>query len=408
MNALVLMLIPATLGVDFGWERQPDNSIEYILQIEPEAIGAMQTGTELVSSLPPSLRNIKDYRIRVGRDPLPNKNVIPPEFNTVAANNYVGGGNYAGSMSGTGMTTVPTSTSGFPLQTTPSGYPPNTNNQYLASTQPTPTPFPSGTNPNNPYAAATTQPNYNTAGYNATPGYNTNPNYNTAPNYSTTGYNATPNYNPATNPAGYNQPNPGYQQPNNNYQYPPPGYQQPQQPYGQQQPQYLAQNTAPALYGPGLGDPRAFGAAKPNIADPMTPLANGNYAGANTGAYPAGTQFTQPGATPAGSFSGTLPPPPGTYPNNFTPGTLPPANGQPGATIAANTTGQAPATTNTSATDPHQQTTAAKVEPVSAATSFVWLFVFLFLSIGANICFGYANFNLRERCRILMVDRAAY
>ena len=89
MNAWVLMLLPTALGVDFGWERQPDNSIEYIVQIEPEAVDEMKTGTELISSLPPQLRNIRNYRIRVGRERLPNQNILPPEVttNSTAATN---------------------------------------------------------------------------------------------------------------------------------------------------------------------------------------------------------------------------------------------------------------------------------------------------------------------------------
>ena len=89
MNAWVLMLLPTALGVDFGWERQPDNSIEYIVQIEPEAVDEMKTGTELISSLPPQLRNIRNYRIRVGRERLPNQNILPPEVttNTTATTN---------------------------------------------------------------------------------------------------------------------------------------------------------------------------------------------------------------------------------------------------------------------------------------------------------------------------------
>ncbi|MCE9606947.1 MAG: hypothetical protein K8U03_18845 [Planctomycetia bacterium] len=455
MNALVLMLIPATLGVDFGWERQPDNSIEYIVQIEPEAVESMKTGTELISSLPPALRNIRDYRIRVGRDRLPNQNIIPPEINSNPAvgsnrstignapmnapNNYPAStytqnngafvnnsatpqtlsqqqlasaqptqynnqpnynntptglgpttSNVAGMSNVTGTPTVPTSTSGFPLQTSnatypATNYPTNTNNQYLGNLPPPP-----GTYPNNAYPAGSAQqPGYNQPAYNQ-------PNYNTQP-----GYNNQPNYN---NQPSYNQP--GYPQQQTNPQ------------YGQQPPQYLASNPGPAvpnLYGPGLGDPRSFGAAKPSITDPANPagtagFGNPQFAGQPTNGFPPGTQFTQPGANtmgtyPQGQFAGA--PPLGVNPNLLLPngqlaGNQPPLNPQ--FTNAANTE-------NRSGSDPHQsgaagRTTAA--EQQSQWVSLTFTLVALFASIGANFYFGWTTYHLRERYRMMLVDRATY
>jgi hypothetical protein len=389
MNAWVLVFLPTALGVDFGWERQPDNSIEYIVQIEPEAIDQMKTGTELISSLPPALRNIRNYRIRVGRERLPNQNVLPPEVASAAA-------------------TAPTSTGWGTSATTPnyqpgSNYPTNSNSGFVNSSLPTrpgttfPAPTPSGTNPQ--YYAGT--PNYSGTptsttstsgfpmqnppnGYNAG-GYATNPAAGTYPPATTTGWGTTgaaqptgypPNYGqPNYAPAGYN-PATGY--PNN---YIPAGY----NPNGA--PQYTASNpngVAPNLAndpnyynGPRLGDPQSYGMAKPSIEMPNpsgTPnVYGGQYAGVGPAGYPTNIQ---------------LPPPPNDprFTNNSDPRA---ATDHPTTAVAGTAK-------------------VAAVEPQSQWASLTFALVGLFASLGANFYLGWTTYHLRERYRMMLSDRVTY
>ncbi|MGC3969433.1 MAG: hypothetical protein QM775_19360 [Pirellulales bacterium] len=420
MNAWVLLLLPTALGVDFGWERQPDNSIEYIVQIEPEAVDQMKTGTELISALPPQLKNIRNYRIRVGRDRLPNQNVLPPEVANAPASP-----NIATPWTG-GTSSYPPTTS------TGTGYPPSTNGGGFANTSlpqrpgtTFPTPTPSGTNPqyyagtptsgtstsgfpmqnatNPQYPNTTTGTGYTAPGYTAS-GYPTNPagtttyppNTTTAgwnpngqpsgqPNYSPAGYNPAPNYNA---PAGYNNA-PGYGAPNN-YQ---PGYQnQPYQNYG---PQYMAAN--------------------PNTAPPLLPDPNGNYYN-NANNQWQGMQTAKPsidlnaGGSPnnqlpgygnpqyAGSAQGGIPAGNGSFANNGQNG-----NGMNNAGV--NPTD--PRITNTAA---DQQTGTGKTTapPESQWASLSFALIGLFASLGANMYFGWTTMQLRERYRMMLSDRVTY
>lgn len=446
MNALVFLLIPATIGVDFGWERQPDNSIEYILQIEPEALDSMKTGTELVSSLPPQLRNIRDYRIRVGRDKLPNQNTIPPEMSGVATaqpnigsnnyatpNNYTTTGNYPPSSTGaypagtyptsnypnnayptgtaannnypqngtgfvnnstapgynpysgatasstsgmspvTGAPAVPTSTSGFPLQTTPANYTTNTTNPTLANLPPPP-----GTYPNNGYA-----PNPYPTGTATPSGYNPN-------GYQPAGYTAG-----GYNPNGYNNTNPyatnAYAPANNNYAnqpYPNQPYQATPNPYAYPQQQYLAMNGGPP--------PAGYGAAKPSLNDPTGTASN----------FPQGTQFTPTGTNQLG-----VPPLTSSFTTNPLSGTNP-ATQPAGGLTAGNTAPNGQFVNTAGGVDPHSGTNpangqAAAKEPQSQWMSLAFTMVALFASIGVNIYIFSQNHHLRERCRVLIADRAA-
>ncbi len=78
MNGLLLLVAAATTGVDVGWQPLAGGGYEYIIQIEPEALAAMQQGRDVVSDLPPELRNIRRYRITIGTGPVPRIGT-PPE-----------------------------------------------------------------------------------------------------------------------------------------------------------------------------------------------------------------------------------------------------------------------------------------------------------------------------------------
>lgn len=79
MQTLALMVVAAAVGIDIGWQQLDDGSYEYIIQIEPEMVDALHEGRDILSDLPPALRNIRRYRITVGNDPLPHEG-IPPEL----------------------------------------------------------------------------------------------------------------------------------------------------------------------------------------------------------------------------------------------------------------------------------------------------------------------------------------
>lgn len=72
MNATVLLMVASLVGVDVGWQATSDGGLEYIIQIEPEMVESLRSGNEIVSDIPPALRGMVSYRIRVGSDPLPH------------------------------------------------------------------------------------------------------------------------------------------------------------------------------------------------------------------------------------------------------------------------------------------------------------------------------------------------
>lgn len=379
MNAWVFLLLPTTLGVDVGWERQPDNSIQYILQIEPEAINGMMSGNELISTLPESVRNtIGKYSIRVGRDHLPNQGTWPPEVSNSSATRTPTAGT-AGWNNATqpsylpGATTPPT----YPNST---GYPPANNGGFINSSLPgrtATTQYPPG--------SQTTAPNtgMSTSGFPIQTPNSTYPN-NAAP--TGTGY-ATPNAY-GQQPYGqqnYGAPNygaPQYGAPNNQY----PNYQQPG--YG---PQYVAANpngtspnlpTDPNYYGPRLGDPQQYGmqTAKPSIEMP-----------APSGTVPYGQHY-------AGQA------PPGYQPNNMPYAGAAYAQGDPRFTNTGEPKSADPAHTAVA----NKQATAVAAEPQSQWLSLTFALIGLFASLGANFYLGWTTFHLRERYRMMLSDRTTY
>jgi hypothetical protein len=74
-GAMLLMAAVAT-GVDAGWQLLPDGGMEYIIQIEPHSLQSFQEGREIICDIPPDLKGIRSYRLRVGTAPLPRE--APP------------------------------------------------------------------------------------------------------------------------------------------------------------------------------------------------------------------------------------------------------------------------------------------------------------------------------------------
>ena len=66
-----ILAVAVVCGVDYGWQPHEDGGLEYIIQIEPWSLEALHQGSPIVSQIPPELRGIQQFRIQVGRQPLP-------------------------------------------------------------------------------------------------------------------------------------------------------------------------------------------------------------------------------------------------------------------------------------------------------------------------------------------------
>ena len=66
-----LLLAATAVGLDYGWQPLETGGFEYIIQIEPELLDALHAGEALRSDLPPDMRDVRSYRIQVGRGPVP-------------------------------------------------------------------------------------------------------------------------------------------------------------------------------------------------------------------------------------------------------------------------------------------------------------------------------------------------
>ncbi len=73
------MLAAAVLGVDVGWQPLPGGGMEYIIQIEPELLDALRRGEVVVSQVPPQVKDVRQYRIVVGRGRLPRITPAVPQ-----------------------------------------------------------------------------------------------------------------------------------------------------------------------------------------------------------------------------------------------------------------------------------------------------------------------------------------
>lgn len=71
MTGFLGLLVATALGVDIGWQELPTGGVEYIVQLEPSALEALRAGEEVASDVPPNLRDVRRWRIRIGEGPLP-------------------------------------------------------------------------------------------------------------------------------------------------------------------------------------------------------------------------------------------------------------------------------------------------------------------------------------------------
>ena len=71
MHGLAILLAAASVGVDYGWQPTDNGDLEYIIQIEPELIRALQNGEALISEIHPAVSGVRRFRIQIGTAPLP-------------------------------------------------------------------------------------------------------------------------------------------------------------------------------------------------------------------------------------------------------------------------------------------------------------------------------------------------
>jgi hypothetical protein len=75
MNGIALLLLSATLGVEYDWRTTEDGQIEYVLIVEPDFIPSLAEGSEIRSSVPPELESVQRLCIRIA--PPANAAVAP-------------------------------------------------------------------------------------------------------------------------------------------------------------------------------------------------------------------------------------------------------------------------------------------------------------------------------------------
>ncbi|MDA7951793.1 MAG: hypothetical protein MPJ24_09940 [Pirellulaceae bacterium] len=80
MKTLLAFVSAAFLSfppIDYGWQPCSEDSsqLEYIVQLEPELIAALQEGQPVVSHIPEHLHSIKRVVVRVGNGPLPRQDL---------------------------------------------------------------------------------------------------------------------------------------------------------------------------------------------------------------------------------------------------------------------------------------------------------------------------------------------
>jgi hypothetical protein len=73
-------------AIQWGWQPLPDGGKEYIVQVEPQLTDLESFRKEgFTSAVPPTLRDIREIRIVVGSEALPNQGEIPAAPATLPA-----------------------------------------------------------------------------------------------------------------------------------------------------------------------------------------------------------------------------------------------------------------------------------------------------------------------------------
>ncbi len=61
------------VGVDVGGQPLNSGGMEYIIQIEPDSLDSLANGQDIISDVPTFLRDARTYRVRIGKDVLPQQ-----------------------------------------------------------------------------------------------------------------------------------------------------------------------------------------------------------------------------------------------------------------------------------------------------------------------------------------------
>ena len=54
MNALLISIAVATLGIDVGWQRLPEGGMQYIIQLDPQALAALRAASRSKATFRPA------------------------------------------------------------------------------------------------------------------------------------------------------------------------------------------------------------------------------------------------------------------------------------------------------------------------------------------------------------------
>jgi hypothetical protein len=78
MHAVMSLVAASAVSISAGWSKLPTGGYEYIIQIEPEAVATLAAGEDFSSDVPPEARDVRSFRVRVGREPLPRESGPAP------------------------------------------------------------------------------------------------------------------------------------------------------------------------------------------------------------------------------------------------------------------------------------------------------------------------------------------
>jgi hypothetical protein len=73
MYGSILSVAAVLVGIDVGWRPLPEGGVEYLIQIEPELLETLESGSAVESDIPPSVTGVRAYRITVGAGELPRE-----------------------------------------------------------------------------------------------------------------------------------------------------------------------------------------------------------------------------------------------------------------------------------------------------------------------------------------------
>jgi hypothetical protein len=120
MYGYAIWLTVATLGVDVGWQRLPEGGVQYLIQIPPATLDALKAGEAIESDIPPTLKDIRSYRITVGNKPL-SRDVVTSETKPGLGTSQF---DFSRPMGSSSIAGGPPSTTPWPTSPSPSAFTP--------------------------------------------------------------------------------------------------------------------------------------------------------------------------------------------------------------------------------------------------------------------------------------------